>query len=174
MSEADYDQMNDNTKKIYLRERDQYLAIFFLLGGTLSKYSQLVADLQNSYILGEDKHPKYLEEAYDMMLSYSPLIGTNSTNDRTTKESYTTGISFYQANKTADNEHNQTNIIPGSSRKTFENVKCFACDNMGRYANDCPLHQTKSAANNHQKATKGFSFTKYEYSLSHAECFQKL
>ena len=42
---------------------------------------------------------------------------------------------------------------------------------MGHYGNDCPLQQTKFKVNNHHKATKGFSFTQYEYSLGHAECF---
>ena len=95
MNKVNYEQMDEDTKKIYLKKaRDQYLATSFLLGGTRSKYSLLIADLQNSCILGEDKYPKDLEEVYNMVLSYSPLVGTNNSNERTKKELYTTGISF--------------------------------------------------------------------------------
>ena len=69
VTEEELTGLSDGAKEVYLKmARDQYLAISFLLGGTRSRYGQLVADLQNSYILGKDKYPKDLEEAYDMML----------------------------------------------------------------------------------------------------------
>ena len=104
--------MNIDFKKNYLKKaRDQYLAITFLLGGTRSKYSQLVADLQNSYILGQDHYPQDIEEAYNMILSYSPILGNVNTSDKTTKDLYTIGISFYQQTKTKTTKQSMTKSL---------------------------------------------------------------
>ena len=173
VSKDEYKKLDDNTNNTYLKKaQDQYLAVSFLLGGTSSKYNQLVANLQNSYILGEDKYPKDLEEAYNMMLSYSPLLATSTSSEKSTKELYTTGISFHQTNdenNAVDKGQRQLNITSGASGKVFENVKCFACESLGHYANNCPLQLRKFKSDKDQKADKGFSFAQLEYNLSQTE-----
>ena len=99
------------------------------------------------------------------MLSYSPLVGTSTSSEKSTKDLYTTGISFYQTNgenNTVDKGQHQLTITPGASGKVFENVKCFACDNLGHYANDCPLQQQMFESDKNQKADKGFSFAQLD------------
>ena len=138
ISEEDYKQMNNDLKKTYFKKaRDQYLAIAFLLGGTRSRYSHLVADLQNCYILGQDHYPQVIEEAYDMMLSYSPILGNVNTSNKTTKDLYTTGISFYQSankNKNNDTSNEAISFVPGTSGRIFNDIKCYACNKMGHCA----------------------------------------
>ena len=52
----DFPQMDTNIKQIYLKKAiDQFLAILCLLGGNCNQYSQLVAEIQNTSIMGEDK-----------------------------------------------------------------------------------------------------------------------
>ena len=54
-----FDNLDDEYKNIYKRKGcDHYLVISFLLGSNRSKYSQLVADLQNSYIMGVGQYQK--------------------------------------------------------------------------------------------------------------------
>ena len=60
----DYNDLEENQKTVYKKKAwDQFLATSFLLGGIWSEYSQLVADFQNSYVLGLDQYPKDVEEA---------------------------------------------------------------------------------------------------------------
>ena len=62
VNEEQYMKLSEEEKDTYLKmATDQYLAISFLFGGTRSKYGQLVSNLKNAYILGEDKYPKDLE-----------------------------------------------------------------------------------------------------------------
>ena len=110
--------------------RDQWLATVFLLGGTCAKYSQLVADLQNSNILGADKYLHDIEEAYDLMLDYSPLVGSSSNIEKNTRDLYTTGVSLYQAlNSVQQQQENNSNkpheIISGTNEKSSKISSVF-------------------------------------------------
>ena len=97
------------------KAHDQFLAISFLLGSTRSKYSQLVADLQNLYIMGVDQYPKDLEEAYDMMLSNSSVVASVNPSNKEIKDLYTTGISLYQAPTNNHDTKPPNKIVPGIS-----------------------------------------------------------
>ena len=165
-----FEDLNEEYKIIYKKKaRDQFLAISFLLGGTRSKYSQLVADLQNSYIMGVDQYPKDLEEAYDMMLSYSSVVASVNPSNKEIKDLYTTGISFYQATTPTDHHNTEppNKIVPGVSGKTSKNIMCYACNMMGHYANDCP-DPGKATKQEEDKDTdkKGFSFMQCALNLT--------
>ena len=61
---SNFDELDKEHQRTYKKKaRDQFLAISFLLGRNRSRYSQLVAELQNSYIMGVDQYPKDIEEA---------------------------------------------------------------------------------------------------------------
>ena len=93
-----YVKLDEEHKTIYKKmTHDQFLAISFLLVGNRTKYSHLVAELPNSYTMGVIQYPKDIEEAYDMMISYSPVIGHTNPGNKKIRELYTTGISFNQA-----------------------------------------------------------------------------
>ena len=174
VTEEEFTGMSDRAKEVYLKmARDQYLAISFLLGGTCSRYSQLVADLQNLYILGEDKYPKDLEEAYNMMLGYSPLVIPSSLSKQSTKDLYTSGVSFYQIAE-GKGANNTKQPVPGVSRKVHKNITYYVCDNVGHYANDCPAQHTNSNVtvppqkiDNSNK--QGFSFMQCSFSMIQAK-----
>ena len=105
-----------------------------------------------------------------MMLGYSLLVLTSSNSlDKNTKDLYTTGVSFYQANYTKtinNNDLENITVIPGVDGKLFKNVKCFSCNNFGHYANECPNQTASSDANNKNiSANKGFSFTQFEHNI---------
>ena len=46
-----------------------YLAIAFLLNSDRNKYGKLIEDLENSYLHGEDKYPKTVTSAYNIMMN---------------------------------------------------------------------------------------------------------
>ena len=165
----DFDALDKDIKLLYYKKkkaRDQFLATAFLLGGNRTKYCQLVANLQNSYILGVDQYPKDVEECYDMMLGYSKVIGTSPSNSKEIKDLYTTSMSFYQSS-TSKNSDVQTiqsddEVIPGLSGKVFKDVLCYSCNKKGNYANDCPtMDQTTNSNTN-----KGFCMAQFDFTLT--------
>ena len=149
------------------KRHEQFLAISFLLGGTRSKYSQLVADLQNSYVLGVDQYPKDDEEAYDMMLSYSYIAGNSTqSGSKEVKDLYTTRVCFYQEMNSNERAHEEKQTVPGVSGNIFKYILCYACNRMRHYANDYPDQVTQENKNNENENRVGFSFTQYNLSLS--------
>ena len=160
--------MEENLKTLYKKKaRDQFLATSFLLGGNRSKYSQLVADLQNSYVLGVDQYPKDVEEAYNMMLSYSYVAGhSTQPGSKEVKDLYTTGVCSYQETNSNEHVHEQKKTVPGVSGNVFKGILCYACNKMRHYANDCPDQVNQGNKNNKNEKTVGFSFTQYNLSLS--------
>ena len=175
VTEEEFTGLNDGVKETYLKmARDQYLAISFLLGGNRTKYGQLVADLQNSYILGEDKYPKDLEEAYDMMLGYSPLVVPSSLSEQSTKDLYTSGVSFYQVKERKGANNSTKQLVPGVSGKVHKNITCYVCDNVGHYANDCPSQHTSNNVTNPPQQIEngnkqGFSFMQCSFNMIRAK-----
>ena len=87
-----------------------------------------------------------------MMLGYLSILGTINTFNKTTQDLNMTGKSFYQTteqNGKNDKYNKDTKLISGASGKLSKHVKCFICDNMGHYANDCPGKQVTSNSNKH-------------------------
>ena len=164
----DYNELEEIQNTLYKKKaRDHFLATSFLLGGNRSKYSQLVADLENLYVLGVDQYPKDVEEAYNMMLSYSYVAG-NSTQpgSKEVKDLYITGVCFYQEKNSNERTHEVKNNVPGVSGNIFKDILCYACNKTGHYANNCPDQVTQENKNNKNENRVGFSFTQYNLSLS--------
>ena len=67
----DMDTMTTQQKDALEKEaKDMYLAIAFLLNSDRSRYGRLIEDLENSYLLGEDKYPKTVTSAYDILTNW--------------------------------------------------------------------------------------------------------
>ena len=100
--ETDYANFCDDDKEGLLKRcEDNYLAVCFLLGCSIRKYGSLVADLQNSYQMGDNKFPTTTAEAYQMMANNtcSPAEGqTLSTNNIDNAYGNMSGMSFVQTN----------------------------------------------------------------------------
>ena len=59
-----------------------------------------MAGFQHTYILGEDRCLKDVEEAHKMMVGHSSITCNNNPTDKVMRDLYTTGVLFYQvANK---------------------------------------------------------------------------
>ena len=161
-----FDDLKDKYKIMCKKKaRDHYLAISFLMGGTRSKYGQLVADLQNLYIMGVDQYPQNIEEAYDMILSYSPVVVSVNPGKKEIKDLYTTGISFHQAPADSHGIEPSNKIVPGISGKTSKNILCYACNTLGYYANNCPGSNKDTKNEDKHTDEKGFSFMQYNLNL---------
>jgi hypothetical protein len=50
--------------------REEYLACAFLLGADRKRYGKLMEDTENAYIQKDDKYPKTLVEAYNLLIHW--------------------------------------------------------------------------------------------------------
>ena len=141
--ETDYANLGDDDKEDLLKRcEDKYLAVCFLLGGSIKKYGSLVADLQNSYLMGDDKFPTTVAESYQMMANYTapPNEGqTLSSNSVQSAYGYMTGMSFAQT------DGKKEVPVPGVDGILHPNIICFKCQKPGHYKNQCPIALTQLA-----------------------------
>ena len=137
--ENDYDYLADTDKEEILKKaEDKYIATAFMFGASRSRYGSLIVDLQNAYVMGEDKFPATLTEAYNMMANYTGRVFENGRREPGNQGNmdYKTGLSFAQ--KIGDEE-----AIPGSDGVLHGHIRRHGCGKKGHYKNKCPVVLTQ-------------------------------
>jgi len=59
-------------------EREEYLAVRFLVRSDPKRYHGLVAHVMNQYTCGQNIYPTTLSKAYDMLVNYKPLVAPST------------------------------------------------------------------------------------------------
>ena len=82
------------------KAENRVLAMMFLLGGRPDKYQNLLVDLQNQFIRGNDQFPKTLTDSYNLMSNYTPSLTTSALDPQQQKidqqSVYDLGMHFFQ------------------------------------------------------------------------------
>jgi hypothetical protein len=113
--------------------KEMYLACAFILGADKTRYGRLIEDLENSYTQGDDKFPKTMTEAYNLLVNWKQ----NPQNYmRVVDSAAHEGTMFVTDGTDQDNVHFQG--------------KCWICKETGHKKNDCPMH----GKNHEQKKTE--------------------
>ena len=128
----DYQSMNATAKaKMEANAYDRLVAYQFLKESSPEKSITLKKDLQNDKAKGDDKYPKTLETAIELLGNYR----TNNSNFTKPK----------QCNQQQNRQQDQAAcksvgfaIVPGDDRREFPHIKCHKCQNFGHYANHYP------------------------------------
>ena len=128
--DADYAAADTDTKKdLAEKAYNRLIAYEFIMGCSVDKAVQLKKELQNDYAKGDDKYPTDLEKAVEMVANYrgqkpQPKSHKQEHSDRV-EQPQRESVSFVQ-------------LVAGVDGKKHNGIKCYNCQKMGHYANQCP------------------------------------
>ena len=129
----DPDVFTDELLKEHERKAQQkFLGISFLLGGRNDMYEDLVIDLENDYLKGNDHFPSSVNEEYQLMSNFSKKkgsVGAPQVNRRYN------GVGFLQNSTTGSDK---SSLVPGVDGITHKDIQCWTCKGTGHYSNKCP------------------------------------
>lgn len=115
--------IKDPTKTQIKEESEKFLACVFLNGTDHSRFRDIIVDLNNAQVAGEDQYPKTVEDMFQFV-----------SNRWDVKSSLSQGgysISFAQSDVSSDKSH----------------IQCFKCKKYGHYKNKCPLLKKNKSEN---------------------------
>jgi len=98
-------------------------------------YEDLVIDLENDYLKGNDYFPSTVNEAYQLMANFSKKkgLGANQSHRRNN------GVGFLQATSTSFLQKTaEQKPVPGVDGILHKDVQCWNCKAFGHYSNQCP------------------------------------
>ena len=110
----------------------------YIEASSLDKANQPSKELSNDHAMGDDRYPKDLDHAIDMLNRYrAPMPFDRNKNKR---------------NRNTDNNNNNdrvafTQVTPGLDGKTFNHITCNKCKKKGHCANQCPELRTNNTSN---------------------------
>jgi hypothetical protein len=101
--------------------KEAYMACAFLLGSDRKRYGKLIEDLENDHVQRNDKYPKTLVEAYNLLIHWKQdpkhlMRVLGSSGD---------GLAFAHVGEN------------GEPPQDLSSIQCYHCQQMGHYANVC-------------------------------------
>jgi hypothetical protein len=132
---------SDKMAALDLEGQQEYLAVAFLLNADRTRYVSYLQGVENDYLQGQDKYPKTVEEAHNVLTNWKQeprgmMLG--GTND---------GVMFAHMEAGAIDASKEAEVIAlatnGAERRLTEqeikkkraNVTCHRCQQKGHYAN---------------------------------------
>jgi hypothetical protein len=106
--------------------RDKCLAVAYLSGADKTHYGRLVEDFENGYSKGNNNYPETLTAAYNLVFNYR-----NQQRPVSRIFNDSEGMAFANAEKRAVDR---------------AKVRCFNCNVMGHYANECTEPKKEKSA----------------------------
>jgi len=112
-----------------VKARKKFLAIAFLLGGKVDLYGNLVVELENDFLKGNDFFPSTVTEAYQLMANYSQRKTVNVNPVRRQN-----AVGFLQSSTGNSNRK----PVKGTDERVHASIQCFKCGDYGHYSDKCP------------------------------------
>jgi hypothetical protein len=108
--------------------KERYLAVAMLSAADNSRHSKLNEDLENDYTKGSNHYPKTVTEAYNLIVNYRQAKSSGSVY------SDTEGVVFTNVESAKQSTRRPPNVTPPD----IATIKCYNCNKMGHYSNECP------------------------------------
>jgi hypothetical protein len=111
----------DNHREAITDSREECLACAFLLGSDRKRHGKLIEDLENDHVQRNDKYPKTLVEAHNLLIHWKQdpknlMIGSSTSN----------GMAFANVGGQQQPPHQDNS-----------QTQCYNCQEMGHYASTC-------------------------------------
>jgi Reverse transcriptase (RNA-dependent DNA polymerase) len=129
-----------------MEARDYCIAVRFIEQSNSTKY---ITELNNAQLEGDNKYPRTLEAAYEILLLRGPEVH---------RQNHQSGVAFTTV--AAGAAAGGRVIVPGTDGRTFANIDCRDCGGWGHYAQQCP----QMGGNNGGEGANqiGYSFSQVE------------
>jgi hypothetical protein len=122
--------------------KEECMPVLFLVNSDKSQYQGLLWNLENSFLKGSNEYPKTLNAAYSLLINWKPKQETtviNSDDDLAFTNVSGTSENGGDGGDDTDRMVLATRGRPGGQGTTDKsNIKCYNCNKMGHYLNECP------------------------------------
>ena len=106
-------------------------------------YGQLMRELRDNYLHGNNVYPRSLDEAFVLLQNHSrgkrrgDRNNSNNYNRRgNSNDEFVPGVQHAQ--QRGHRGHSNDNPVAGFDGRINPNIKCYSCEKYGHYADNCP------------------------------------
>lgn len=119
---------------------EAFESVCFLMGSNNTIFGSLKTSLAESMNVGRNEYPTTLQSTYELLVNTEMTNKKKTMNKKTwnNKKKSEINVSFAQA-KTP---------IPGKNGILHERVKCYKCNALGHYADNCPKMEDEAGEEN--------------------------
>ena len=145
--ETDTNKCNEQLDESY----DRFIAYTYIQAVNQNKAGKLDEDLANQFALKDDKYPKDLAQATNIVINYRNYINSPNHPGRT-KKSNNRGHGGNSSCSDNAKDKDEKLGVAFAQAKELKNIKCFACGKMGHYATNCKDKDKDQTENSHAQA----------------------
>jgi hypothetical protein len=148
--QIDIDVLTQDQKKVFkARAQEEYLATIFVLQADKRRFGVYIEKLENDYLQGQDRYPRTLDDAYNLLANRKQVQTVNA-------QVPSTRVSFTNVgDDIIGNQDPSADITGGLSEMTLttdgqsrsssaKDVTCFRCGQKGHYAPECDNDRKKT------------------------------